>query len=221
MPGDYYTWSEFDSVVNELLPIEARRKGVGNTGTSYFTRLKRQAVLDLQGAIPGYCINHETIYYQDDMVREGLACRLVKPPQSALRSIWLFKVVEGEDTVRRKAIPYPWEKRFDLVNGQVPTNDGYARYAVDPAGYTVYVYPMIDGEPWMVSLFWDGQKLDFQDDEQVPFPERAALAVSYFVKANTSIEVEDGIQNSVFYKQAYADEKTKLYLDDKDRQGKV
>jgi hypothetical protein len=70
-----------------------------------------------------------------------------------------------------------------------------------------------------VSLFWDGQKLDFQDDEQVPFSEAAALAVSYFVKGNTASEVEDSIQNAAYWMDRYEKQKPKLYLDDKAKRG--
>ena len=218
--SDYYTWSEFVAEVKKLLPIESQRIGVGSTATDYLTSLIRQGAIDLQRAIDGFKINHETIYHREDMVQEGLAMRLVKPPQSAFRGLSIFRNDAGEIVSRFDGVAYPWAKRFDLINGVVPSNDGVCRYSIDDAGYTCYVYPMPEDQDLMVSLFWDGQKFDFKDDEQVPFSEAAALAVSYFVRSNTSLEVEDGMQNSTKYAELFERQKTKLYIDDKDKRGK-
>ena len=217
--SDYYTWSEFVAEVKKLLPIESQRIGVGSTATDYLTSLIRQGAIELQRVIDGFKINHETIYFRDDMAQEGLAMRLTKPPQSAFRGLSIFRNEDGAIVSRFHSVSYPWEKRFDLINGLVPSNDGVCRYSIDPGGYTCYVYPTPDDQDLMVSLFWDGQKFDFKDDEQVPFSEPAALAVSYFVKANTSIEVEDGIQNSVRFQEMFERQKTKLYIDDKAKRG--
>jgi hypothetical protein len=227
MANDFYTWAEFVAEVRKLLPIEAQRVGVGSTATDYLTSLIRQACIDLQRVIDGFTINHETIYYPDDMVREGYAMRAVKPPQSKFRDLSIFRILDYTDSTsvprqqvtRYHARAFPWANRFDLVNGSVSINDGSAFYSIDPAGYTFYAYPMKQGECWMVSLFWDGQKFDFEDEEQVPFSEAAALAVSYFVKANTSLEVEDGIQNAAYYRQMYDQQKTKLHIDDRAKRG--
>ena len=223
--GDYYTWAEFVAEVKKLLPIEAQRVGVGTTATDYLTSLIRQAVIDLQRVVPGFQINHETLYHPEDLVAEGHAMRGVKPPQSAFRSLSLTNIYTDDEDVQQilrwPGIPHPWGGRFDLVNGLVPVNDGNCRYSIDNAGYTFYVYPVptTDGECWLVSMFWDGQKLDFQDDEQVPFSEAAALAVSYFVKGNTAPEVEDSIQNGAYWMDRYEKQKPKLYLDDKAKRG--
>jgi hypothetical protein len=217
--NDYYTWAEYVAEVKKLLPIEANRVGIGSTATDYLTSLIRQGVIDLQRAIPGFRINHETIYYPDDLVREGLSCRGVKPPQSTFKSLSIFRVSDDKLKERAYGTPYPWERRFDLVHGGVAVNDGQCRYSIDPAGYTFCVYPMDETQCWLVSMFWDGQKLDFQDDEQVPFTEASALAVSYFVKANTSLEVEDGVPNSERYAGMFREQATKLFIDDKRKRG--
>lgn len=219
MSNDYYTWAEFVAEVKKLLPIEAQRIGVG--ATDYLTSLIRQGVIDLQRVIPGFTVNHETIYNPNDLVREGYAMRGVKPPQSAFRDLSIFRIPEDhtEEVIRRHGIAHPWSGRFDLISGDVPTNDDKARYCIDPQGYTFYVYPMNEDEDWLVSLFWDGQKLDFQDDEQVPFSEAAALAVSYFVQAKTSMTADDSIQNKDAYMRDYELQKPKLYLDDKAKRG--
>lgn len=221
MENDYFTWSEFVAEVKKLLPIEARRVGVGTSATDYLSSLIMQAVIDLQGAVPGFRINHETIYYPDDMVIDGAAARLVKPPQSAFRGASLFRVKDGAIDSNCEAIAHPYESRFDLIGGRVATNDGLARYSIDHAGYTMYVYPVPVDEGWHVSLRWDGQKFDFQDDEQVPFSQRAAQVVAYYVKAHTNAEVESSLPDSQRSEIKYARGKTALYLDDKEKRGEI
>lgn len=215
--NDYFKWSEFKAEVLKLLPIEANRVGVG--ATDYLDSLIVQAVIDLQRVIPGFQINHETIYYPDDMVVEGKASRLVKPPQSAFKSLSLFKTNDDDELVRHHSIAFPYEYRFQLINGQVAVNDKLARHAIDDAGYTMYVYPVPADSGWHVSLFWDGQKFDFDDDEQVPFTQAAAFAVSLFVQSRTTITVENDVQMKTDYAADYAEAKKKLYLDDKDKRG--
>ena len=149
--NDYYTWSEYVAEVNKLLPIEASRVGVG--ATDYRTSLIRQGVIDLQRVIPSFRVNHETIYYPEDLVREGWAMRGVKPPQSAFKSLSIFRIKDGELYSRNHGEAYPWRDRFDLIYGKVASNDRLCRYAIDDQGYTFYVYPMDEEQCWMVSMF--------------------------------------------------------------------
>jgi hypothetical protein len=221
--NDYYTWAEYKAGVMKLLPIEANRIGIGTTATDYRESLIRQAVIDLQRVIPSFRVNHETIYNVNDLVREGLAMRGTKPPQSTFRDLSIFRITseDGEEScdARYHAIAHSWKDRFQLINGELPVNDGDARYCIDPSGYTFYVYPMNEEECWMVSFFWDGQKIDFKDDEQVPFSEASMLAVSYFVKAHSTLEAEDNVQGKTDWKAEYEKQKPKLYLDSKDQGG--
>lgn len=220
MPDDYFKWSEYVAEVKKLLPIEANRVGIGNTAGDYLDSLIVQAVLDLQRVIPSYRLNHETIYHPSDMVREGLTMKLIKPPQSSFRGLSIFKIdPDTGEVTRYHGEPYPYADRFNLINGVVPSNDGVARYSIADDGRTMYVYPMPEEENWFVSMFWDGQKFTFGADDRVPFPLQSALAVSYFVKANTSLEVEDDIGNKRDYKDDYEKQKPKLYIDDKERRG--
>lgn len=215
---DYYTWAEYVAEVKKLLPIEAQRLGVGST--DYLTSLIRQGVMDLQRVIPGYQINHETIYYPSDLVREGMAMRGVKPPQSAFKDLSLFRLDANLATdARYQGVSHAWKDRFDLIYGRTASNDGKARFSIDPEGYTFYVYPVPEDETWCVSMFWNGQKMNFKDDEQVPFPEQSALAVSYFVLARTSSMVEDNLQQKLDYQRDYELQKPKLFIDDKERRG--
>lgn len=217
MPNDYYTWSEFVGEVKKLLPIESQRVGVN--ATDYLNSLIRQAVIDLQRVVPGFCIGHETIYYKADMVQEGSASRFVLPPQCKFRDMTMFTDLDDGSCQRNPVKHFSWDDRFALIEGSVAVNSGVGFCSVDMAGKTAYVYPTPIDEEWNVSFFWDGTKLDFKDEEQVPLTEAAALAVSYFVKGHTSLEAEDNASSMSAYLALYAQQKTKLYLDWKDSRG--
>lgn len=205
----------------KLLPIEAQRVGVGSTATDYRDSLIRQAVIELQRIIPGYRINHETIYYPGDLVQEGLAKRGTRPPQSIFKDLTIFRInSSGECDARHAGVPHDWNLRLELVHGSVCVNDKQCRFSMDPSGNrTFYIYPMPEDENWLVSMFWDGQKLDFQDDEQVPFTEAAARAVALFVKANSASDVEDDIQKKRDAAEEFEKMKPKLFIDDKESRG--
>jgi hypothetical protein len=79
-----------------------------------------------------------------------------------------------------------------MIRGEEPVNDGNCRIAIDPLGYTFFVYPEVT-EGWVLSLTWDGLKLDFQDGEETPFTEEAAGAVAEYVKAKIAREVDRDI----------------------------
>jgi hypothetical protein len=204
----------------KLLPIEAQRVGIGNTATDYRTSLIRQAVIELQRIIPSYKINHETIYYPEDLVREGLAVRGVRPPQSVFKDLSIFRLTDGVCDARFAGVPHEWSRRFELVHGSVCVNDKQCRYSMDPSGNrTFYIYPMPENEAWFVSMFWDGTKLEFQDDDQVPFTEATARAVALFVKANAASDVEDDLQKKKDAADEFEKMKPKLYIDDKETRG--
>ena len=84
---------------------------------------------------------------------------------------------------------FGWEKRFELVNGMVALNDNQGRICVDPYCHQFYVYPEVT-EGFLMSLFWDGTKLDYKDDELVPFTEQTAGAVAAFVRGMIARDID-------------------------------
>lgn len=189
--ADDLTWAEFKDQVSSFLTIDASRKGT----EAFRDGLIRQGVIYVQNIIEEFTLNHESLYYAADLVVEGRASRGVKPPQSAIHSMHHIRI-RGDDPnkqcIRTPTELYPWDKRFDLVRGVAALNGGRALVAIDPQGYTFYIYPFIrDCE--MISMSWNGKKLDFRDDEATPFTEQMALTVAEFVKAKFAREVENDI----------------------------
>ena len=186
-------WGDFVTMVTQLTGLEGQRVGSGveNLRLLYI----RQAVMQLQGAIDQYRVNHETVYQPQDFVTEGAASRFVKPPQSVIRNVFLYKTCTDARTGDAQAVrwdtdPWPWSDRFALVKGTVAVNNNRGRICIDPQGYTGYVYPEVF-DCWLMSIHWDGLKLEFQDQDETPFDEATAGAVALFVKAHMKTEVQD------------------------------
>lgn len=175
----------------------------------------RQAVIHLQSLIPAFRFNHETVYHGSDFVTDGFASRGVKPPESLIQEVHIFKTLPKIGKVER----YPtqvidWERRYELVHNQVAVNGGTGYICVDNQGYTFYAFPEIfDG--WGVSIFWDGLKLDFKDDEETPFTEMMADAVHLFVRARISREVNHNLPEYESYMKEFQSRKPALFVDAK------
>ena len=186
------TWTAFSDLVETLLGIDKDRVGA----EAYTPAMIRQGVIELQMLVDGYKLNHETLYVpSDDLVLEGMASRGVKPPQSAIRDVWLCESWLDDDDDRTKSTRYlvercNWQDRFSLIHGTADMSNGRGLYCVDPQGYTFYIYPGLDSDDWVVSMHWDGLKIDFADAEETQLDEACALAVAEFVKAKIAREID-------------------------------
>lgn len=206
MIGDYYTWAEFKSAVRELLTVDRDRIGLqdttddaGNTVPGYITLMIRQAVIDLQRFIPVFRKDHETLYYPSDFVTEGYASRGVLPPGAEVQDAYLYHV---ETNSRFPLDVAAWEGRHNLTGGLLALDTNVGRLIIEPDAYKFYVYPCVTDQ-WVLSLNWnallDGGKSDFEDDELVPFPEDATLAVKEFVKGHITREINKDLPGYATY----------------------
>jgi hypothetical protein len=232
---DFYTWLQFKNEVQALMPQDANRLGMQD----YLPRLIREAVIDLQQFIPSYRKRHESLYFPTDFVAEGAASVGTLPPQSELTGAWLFR----NATQQRYDIEMcPWERRFDLVHGdrhelgcdnqfmsmttasvqaiellnRLPQFRGkrerYGLIAPDPQGDSFYLYPaMCNG--WILSLHWNGRKLDFRDDELVPFEETASFAAAAWAKSKIAGEVDRDAERAQMFMQEYELKRVNLYIE--------
>lgn len=210
------TWSQFVALVNGMLTVDSDRSGV----ETYRLAQIRQGVIQLQTLIDGYRLNHETVYDPSDFVTEGHASRGVKPPQSANIEVSYCKLVEDSNGVKRThrhpTKPFDWSERFKLIHGRVAVNDGHALVSIDRQGYTFYIYPEVfDG--FLVSMHWDGLKLDFKDDEETPFDEAAAGAVAEFVKGQIEREVNRDIAMHDSHMKTYSMKLPLLFTREKEK----
>jgi hypothetical protein len=194
--ADWLTWSEFKDEVLGLLPLDKDRIIQGDDDGTFLEKQIRLAAIDLQNFIPVYRFNHETIYVPSDFVTEGSASRAVLPPQAKIRETWLF---DTSSETRHPVSPFDWESRFELINGFESVADNRGRMAIDPGAYTFYVYPEVT-EGWILSLWWDGLKEEFNADDATPFTFETADAASEFVLGQLArvVERDMAMHQSVF-----------------------
>lgn len=213
---DHYTWKQFKAVVMGFLPVDANRLGA----ETYNESLLRQGVIHFQSLIPALKINHEAIYHPSDLTVDGRASRGTKPPQSTIKDIWLFET-NPDDRSKGKRHPVteiPWSRRFELINGTAGVASE-ALICVEPGGdHSFYIYPEVfDG--WLVSMFWDGAKLDFKEEEQVPFTEQLALTVAEFMRAKIEREVKRDLSMANSFEGSAANSGALMFLDLKEQSG--
>jgi hypothetical protein len=207
MHGDYYKWSEFTEDVMAYLPVDKDRVGA----EEYIQRLLTQGVLDLQFHIVAYRKLHETIYTPSDFSVQGCAAKATLPPGAVVRDAWLFHI-DSQTTLG--LWDFEWARRNELIYGTqlVP------RICIAPDTHTFHVYP-IPSAGWLVSLWWDGMKSEFQPEEELPFPKedkRVSMAVAEFIKGKLAREVQKdmGLYESFFHPRlgSYSVARRDLYL---------
>lgn len=216
-----YTWKEFSDAVKALLPIDTARLDPIPSLIALWIRL---GVIELQNLIGAYRAGHETIFLASDFVLEGYACRATLPPQAKVMDAYLVQFEQGCTTHKTRGnwcqrFPLKdigWAKRMDLVHNRVATNGGQAFMAFDPQAYTFYVYPGIK-DCQVVSLFWEGLKIEFQDEEQTPFDEQMTLVVADYCKRRISREIDKDLPLAADFQQSYMDGRSLLYLAKKEQ----
>lgn len=211
------TWGDFKAQVAKFLTVDNNRGGISDLRENTL----RQAVIDIQSLVPQFRLGHETVYTPSDLTEVGYASRGVKPPGSAIRKVIIaraYMVVDERRVQRIECRPHDYRNNESMINGDLPVNGDAGFYAIDRYGYTFMVYPAIK-EEMVVSLEWDGVKLDFQDDDWTPFNERMASVAAKLIKAEIARDVEKDIALHNSFMVSYAKGKQGLYLDSREING--
>lgn len=199
-----YTYTQFVELVKGFLPKDAVRLGI----TTTLAQLIDQALIDIQSKVPKYRAGHETIYLAEDFVADGNAFKGRLPAGAMLTGAWYVQVEEAEDEededecIRMPLKFYPWENRSNLTCGDVCYNGPAGHISVDPQRVNFLIRPTFE-DPNKISIMWDGLKIDFEDDEAVPFDERCALAVSEFVRSKLARLVDKDLAAYASFNQSY------------------
>lgn len=187
-------FSTFRTNVRTLLTVDKDRLGISETD-GFIDKMIRQALIEVQTYVPKYQIGHETVYGPDDLVVEGSASIGTMPDQAKVTSVGLSQV--GQPCTRQPLDAYDWNCRFDLTCGGC----SYA-VTIDPHAKKFYVSPKVtDG--YQVSMFWDGMKFDFANDDEVPFDEAVEMVVADYVTAKIERRVNKDLAMHESYMKSY------------------
>jgi len=210
-------------MVVDRLGVEGVRKGAATALQR--DKFIRDGVIKVQSIIPEFTVNHETLYRPEDLVVEGMASKGIKPPQSAINDAYLVKITttdsDGNELANPAVSRFPlmqvaWADRFALVKGAPCVNDGIGCIAIDPKGYQFYVFPEVF-DCWLLSMFWDGLKLDFKEDELTPFTEEMAGTVAHYVRAEIAREISKNMDEYRSFRQSFNEDKTLLFVNAREK----
>ncbi len=178
------TWLEFIGYVNEDLGVEAVRRGTENLRA----RALRESVIDLQRYIRAYRQGHTTTYAEANLTGLGDANLGSLPAGAIAKAFYIYAIADSEhhfhhrnhdpNVDRYNLDFFDWDKRKMLIAGAVPR--GRYLYAIDPFGRKFLTVPKVNDATRLL-LVWDGLKMDFEDTDDVPFPEQAAEACAEFI----------------------------------------
>ena len=66
-------------------------------------------------------------------------------------------------------------------------------------------------------MVWDGRKLEFEDDDEVPFDEESSFAIAKWVNGALAAEWGEAAIQQQIWRGGYVAERSRLYLKHKRR----
>lgn len=114
---------------------------------------------------------------------------------------------------RVKAQWFPWERRAEFVCGDVPAGPP-ARYTFNKRTRELQVFPaptLADGGA--IIYKWDGKKLDFADEDIVPFDEACINALFFYTRSQMLTMIDNEPTEGWKLMNSYKDQRTALFAD--------
>lgn len=189
------TWGEFHSAVMSFLGDDA--EDTNPVKIRQIDQAMRSACIRMQQVINNYRAGHETIYEVDDMTVEGYAHRAEIPDGANLLNLWRYDAEESGsedsdcDPERITLSHVDWKDRMSMVTGETRDRD---IWTINPNSNRFYICPMLEtGET--LHLFWNGLKINFDEDDVLPWGEEAAVTVSHFINAELARQSKDKAGN--------------------------
>jgi tartrate-resistant acid phosphatase type 5 len=209
-------WSDFVAGVLLDLPVDNERIGIATGNVNYVSQQILHAVRDIQELVPFYRSGHETIYGPDDLVLEGVSSVGSLPQTDQCRPLDAYYKKTGTQCVSQPLTTYSWGNRYDLVCGNPRVTNCQFFIAIDPWAKQFMTFPSVTTQH-QVSLFWEGIKTSFEDDEETPFDLGVIEAVGLFVKSKIARLVDHDLNESMNYMGEYSRKRALLYSASRDR----
>jgi hypothetical protein len=205
------TWPQFVDLVKEHLTVDANRRGT----ETFLRRMIVNAVVDLQRFIIPYRDGHTTTYTEFELEDIGQAQLGMLPSQAKLQAFWWQSSLDADNPncARNRLDFFPWKYRHMLTSGAYGCSRAFV-YAVGPMARQFMIYPRVSDEKMTsVVLVWNGLKSVFLDSDLVPWPDEAAEAVAYYVKAKLMLNVDKDIRLAQVNEELYKLKRLSLYRD--------
>lgn len=188
----------------------------------------RSAVVRMQSVVSAYREGHENIYTPSSLTKECYAAKGVLPDGARPTEIWRHGVLPEDlseeesgsedgipaDCERRRVEvhPVPWSDRTSMIDGTTRVRN---IIAFDSQFRTFYLSPpLLEGET--LHVFWNGKKMEFAEDESLPWGEEAVDYVSQYAAAQLERVSRDKLNQ---YQTFAADAAQSLALLEQDMKG--
>lgn len=176
--------------------------------------LIRLACMDLQTYVMPYRIGNQTTYTTSEVVVEGYANRATLPAEAEIRSAELVTAMDDGSCGRCDMFEIPFR---DVRRRMICAKTCEPLFSFEPVGRLFYTTPTLELGVTSIMIRWDGIKVAYADDDEVPFEERAADAVASYVKAGLYTAREDrGMK--IVHETDYARKRRTLYISGRKRQ---
>jgi hypothetical protein len=124
-------------------------------------------------------------------------------------------VTDDPNCMRNRLVRVAWEDRRPMICGCV--KDCRYLYAISPFSKRFLVHPLINSETEL-RVVWDGMKMDFADEDDVPFPIQAAEAVASYMKWKLLLNVDKRIDLAREEYAIYVQKRLALYREQDEAQ---
>jgi hypothetical protein len=213
------TRAEFQTIVDEHLGVDASRRGTENLRA----RAARDALMDLQRFIRAYRQGHQTTFVEADLTTKTKAHLGTLPTGAKPKAFYIISTADADEDdvtddpncMRHRLGRVAWEDRRPMICGKVAACSYL--YAISPFSKQFLVHPLINDETELL-LVWDGMKVAFEDDDEVPFPEQAAEAVAAYVKWKLLLEVDKRLDLAGAQYALYQARRLSLYREEQEAQ---
>ena len=197
-------WGEFKSAVKARLIEYANIDGADDIDEHI-----KDCIEDLSSDVDEYKIDATSTYSASQLSEAGQASMGSLPPLARVRS-WYFVdasgVAEEDQQPRQRLKVVGWGKRHEMQDGTYPTCIPVV--CVSPDGKDFYVWPKLD-ENTLLLCNYQTLKLDWDDEDEVPYARSAIRAAYHWCMADRKLHVDEDIQGFQVHMTSYKYEKLK------------
>lgn len=199
------TWDEFNTAVRVHTVTHNRRQGVQDMIDS----LIKSGAWDLQDTIPFYADAVTRTVTPGDLTASGdYAATGTLSPGSRVLSVYAVDPEDSNGKASFEILTMP--KDFVRLQSGLEAGSRHLFYYDSKTG-AFYVTPSPIEDESNLEISFTAAKIDFEDDDDVPFDHRAAEAVGYMINSRMSLNVDKDPQTAAYYEKLYVQTKRKLF----------
>lgn len=198
-------WLDFNTAVRVYLPSHNRRQGIQPLINALITA----GTWDLCAAVPQLRSTATREILPADFTASGSGYSALTSidAQSRILDVYCYHPDEPDEH-------FPFEIATTALDdskmetGRVSMTPRFLHYTPKSGVIRVTPSPIEDGTTLVVEF--DNARIDYEDTDDVPFDEKCAEAVAYFVAMRLAVQVDHSLEQAATFRALYIDNKRKL-----------